>query len=409
MLVGLDCRDYPGISTDETDMEELRALLETAGGHCAGKLIQSRQSPDPKTLIGAGKAAELRELCESEGAGLVVFDTELSPSQASALAEALGRRVIDRSALILDIFASRAKTAEGRLQVELAQYKYMLPRLSGLGQELSRLGGGIGTRGPGETKLETDRRHARNKITRLNKELEEIRQRRGVLRNRRERTGVPIVSLVGYTNAGKSTIMRALSGEDVFVEDKLFATLDTTTRKVDFNGTEALLTDTVGFIQKLPTDLVMAFKSTLEELSFADILVHVVDSSNPAYQKHMETVYDTLAELGAGEKPVVTVFNKTDRREPGSALPLSDKRAYRCVQTSALTGEGMDALTEAIVGALASLRRRISVLLPYSEGRLLGFIHDNCTVITRDDREEGIFLELFTDSEAEGRLKSYVL
>lgn len=411
VLVGVQEKSEVNGGDVDVLMEELAELARTAGAEIVGELVQRREGVHPGHYVGKGKLDELAALVLAEDAALVICNDELSPAQLRNMSQALNARIIDRTALILDIFAMRARSAEGKVQVELAQLKYRLSRLAGMGtgKAMSRLGGGIGTRGPGETKLETDRRHARNKITRLNKELEEIRQRRGVLRNRRERTGVPIVSLVGYTNAGKSTIMRALSGEDVFVEDKLFATLDTTTRKVDFNGTEALLTDTVGFIQKLPTDLVMAFKSTLEELSFADILVHVVDSSNPAYQKHMETVYDTLAELGAGEKPVVTVFNKTDRREPGSALPLSDKRAYRCVQTSALTGEGMDALTEAIVGALASLRRRISVLLPYSEGRLLGFIHDNCTVITRDDREEGIFLELFTDSEAEGRLKSYVL
>ena len=283
VLAGLyaDCFKKEEQATEAT-LDELEALLETAGGVCAAKLLQSRHAPDPHSFLGEGKAQELRELCELHGAGMVVFDNDLSPSQIRALEEITGVTVLDRSALILDIFAQRARTAEGRLQVELAQYKYLLPKLSGMGKSLSRLGGGIGTRGPGETKLETDRRHIRARIDRLEEELEQVRKLRAVERRRRQKNEIPVVALVGYTNTGKSTLLNRLTGANIPANDRLFDTLDTTTRQLELSDRlTVLLSDTVGFIAKLPHHLVDAFRATLEELQYADLLIHVIDAADP--------------------------------------------------------------------------------------------------------------------------------
>ena len=292
VLVGLnaDCFKPEDTATYET-LDELEALLETAGGTCVAKVLQNRHTPDPHSFIGEGKAQEICTLLENSGANLVIFDNDLSPSQIRALEELTGATVLDRSALILDIFAQRAKTAEGRLQVELAQYQYLLPKLSGMGKSMSRLGGGIGTRGPGETKLETDRRHIRERINRLQEELNEVRKVRAVQRERRIRNSVPVVALVGYTNAGKSTLLNQLTDAGIPANNRLFDTLDTTTRRLRVSDhLEVLLSDTVGFIAKLPHHLIEAFQATLEELQYADLLLHVIDASDPQREAHIEVV-----------------------------------------------------------------------------------------------------------------------
>jgi GTP-binding protein HflX len=410
VLAGIDDRDCIGLygGIDE-QLDELAELTSTAGAEVAGRLAQKRENVHPGHYLGKGKIEELKELAESLGAGMVICNDELSPAQLRNLSNILDMKVLDRTALILDIFAMRARSAEGKVQVEMAQLKYRLSHLTGMGKAMSRLGGGIGTRGPGETKLETDRRQIREKLTRLRRELAEIRERRGLLRQKRERSGIPVISLVGYTNAGKSTLMRLLSGADVFVEDKLFATLDATTRKIELGTAEVLLTDTVGFIQKLPADLVEAFKSTLEELTYADILLHVVDASNPAHQNHMGVVYQTLASLETGGKPVITVFNKTDKLDSDSqAAVFTDPRAEACVNTAAINGAGREELLSAIETVLQSMRRSITVLIPFSQGALLDYAHKNCNIISREHTPDGVLLELFAEGEALGRLSGYI-
>ena len=318
ILVGLsaDCFRPEENATDES-LDELEALLETAGGICEAKVLQNRHTPDPHSFIGEGKAQEVRTLLESTGATLVVFDNDLSPSQIRALEELTDATVLDRSALILDIFAQRAKTAEGRLQVELAQYQYYLPRLTVWNEEMGRLGGGIGTRGPGESKLESDRRHIRSRIDKLRRDLEQVRQVRSVQRRQRKKAELPLVAIVGYTNAGKSTLLNTLTGAGIEANDRLFDTLDPTTRKKRISDTqEILLSDTVGFIRKLPHHLVSAFKATLEELAYADLLLHVVDVSDENWQIHAQTVDKVVAQLGAQDIPRVMVYNKADKCDP---------------------------------------------------------------------------------------------
>ena len=312
VLVGLNADCFrPEETATEESLDELEALLETAGGECTAKVLQNRKTPDPHSFIGEGKAQEVRELLENTGANLVVFDNDLSPSQIRALEELTDATVLDRSALILDIFAQRAKTAEGRLQVELAQYQYLLPKLSGMGKSMSRLGGGIGTRGPGETKLETDRRHIRERIDRLKTELAEVRKVRGVQRERRMKNAVPVVALVGYTNAGKSTLLNQLTGAGIPANDRLFDTLDTTTRRLRVSDhLEVLLSDTVGFIAKLPHHLVEAFKATLEELQYADLLLHVIDASDPQREEHIAVVDRLIEQLAKPGVPVLRCYNK---------------------------------------------------------------------------------------------------
>ena len=407
VLVGLnaDCFRADQTATDET-IEELEALLETAGGFCTGKILQNRHTPDAHSFIGEGKAQEVRMLVEATESTMVVFDNELSPGNIRALEEIIGVTVLDRSALILDIFAQRAKTREGRLQVELAQYQYLLPRLSGMGKSLSRQGGGIGTRGPGETKLETDRRYIKERIAELNREAQDIRTHRELLRAQRSKKGTPVISLVGYTNAGKSTILNYLSDAEVLAEDKLFATLDTTTRKVELpGGSEIFLTDTVGFIQKLPHHLVQAFRATLEELQYADILLHVVDASNPNRTEHMKVVYETLKSLGCENTPVLTVFNKMDN-DVELPLPM-DTMARDIVQVSAAKGEGMDVLLERIEKLLQSFRKSMTALVPYTEGSLIGWVHGRCEIIREEHTGEGVLLEVYVDEESANRLAKF--
>ena len=346
VLVGLNagCLSREENAT-ESSMEELSALLETAGGICVGTVLQNKDTPDPRTFIGEGKVAEVKELVQATGATMVIFDNALSPSQQRVLSDELGVAVLDRSALILDIFAQRARTKEGRLQVELAQYKYLLPRLTGMWGHLVRqtASGGkspIGTRGPGETQLETDRRHIHRKIAKLEEDLKEVRRVRGVQRERRIKNEMPVVAIVGYTNAGKSTLLNALTGSDIPANNRLFDTLDTTTRTLEISDTcTVLISDTVGFISKLPHHLVEAFKATLEELSFADLLLHVIDSSNPEWRDQAAVVESLIYELGASETPRIDVFNKCDRYS-GDILPHGED----IVTVSAKTGEGLDRL-----------------------------------------------------------------
>ena len=382
ILVGLNSPRLSRMdnATDST-MEELGALLETAGGECLGVVIQNKDVPDPGTFIGDGKVDEVRELGHSTGADMVIFDNALSPSQQRALTEDLGVPVIDRSALILDIFAQRAQTKEGRLQVELAQYKYLLPRLTGMWKHLTRqnAAGGkspIGTRGPGETQLESDRRHIRRKIQKLEEELAEVRRIRGVQRERRIKNEVPVVAIVGYTNAGKSTLLNKLTGAAIPANNRLFDTLDTTTRMLEITDTcTVLISDTVGFIRKLPHHLVEAFKATLEELEYADLLLHVIDASNPEWRDQTAVVEDLIRELGAEQTPRLDVFNKCDRY-------LGDIRPHGedIVSISARTGEGVPELLAAIGRRLDNGARRVIIHLPYDQGGLLDKLYQQAKV-----------------------------
>ena len=377
VLVGLNagCLSREENAT-ESSMEELSALLETAGGICVGTVLQNKDTPDPRTFIGEGKVAEVKELVQAAGATMVIFDNALSPSQQRVLSDELGVAVLDRSALILDIFAQRARTKEGRLQVELAQYKYLLPRLTGMWGHLVRqtASGGkspIGTRGPGETQLETDRRHIHRKIAKLEEDLKEVRRVRGVQRERRIKNEMPVVAIVGYTNAGKSTLLNALTGSDIPANNRLFDTLDTTTRTLEISDTcTVLISDTVGFISKLPHQLVDAFKATLEELSFADLLLHVIDSSNPEWRDQAAVVESLIYELGASETPRIDVFNKCDRYS-GDILPHGED----IVTISARTGAGLPDLLAAIGRHLDNGARRVTIHLPYDQGGVLDTLY----------------------------------
>ena len=405
ILVGLsaDCFRPEENATDES-LDELEALLETAGGICEAKVLQNRHTPDPHSFIGEGKAQEVRTLLESTGATLVVFDNDLSPSQIRALEELTDATVLDRSALILDIFAQRAKTAEGRLQVELAQYQYLLPKLSGMGTSMSRLGGGIGTRGPGETQLETDRRHIRRKIQKLQQELEDVRKIRRTQRRRREKNAMPVVALVGYTNAGKSTLLNCLTGSDIPANDRLFDTLDTTTRRWRVDAAqEVLLSDTVGFIRKLPTHLVEAFKATLEELTYADVLLHVIDLSNPEWETQADVVDRLIDQLGAAHTPCIRVFNKCDAYL--GILPHGED----IVCISARSGEGAAELTERVRAILGRADHHVTLLLPYAQGALLETLHRDCAVLRTDYRDDGIALEVIIHPEQWPRLEPFVI
>ena len=363
-------------NASESSMEELAALLETAGGVCVGTVLQNKDTPDPRTFIGEGKVAEVKELVQGTGATMVIFDNALSPSQQRVLSDELGVGVLDRSALILDIFAQRARTKEGRLQVELAQYQYLLPRLLGMWTHLERQEGAIGTRGPGETQLETDRRHIRRKIQKLREELEQVRRVCATQRTRREKNEVPVVAIVGYTNAGKSILLNTLTGSDIPANNRLFDTLDTTTRTLEISDTcTVLISDTVGFISKLPHHLVEAFKATLEELSFADLLLHVIDSSNPEWREQAAVVESLIYELGASETPRIDVFNKCDRYS-GDILPHGED----IVTVSAKTGEGLDRLRSMIGDRLDAGAHRVTLSLPYDKGGLLDTLYKEAKV-----------------------------
>ena len=389
-------------STEES-MAELAALVETAGGEAVAWVLQNRQAPEPRSFLGEGKVRELQELIASHGCDLAVFDNELSPSQMRVLSEELGVKVLDRSGLILDIFAQRARTREGQLQVELAQYQYLLPRLIGMWKHLERQEGAIGTRGPGETQLESDRRHIGRKISKLKEELAAVRKVRGTQRRKREKNAVPVAALVGYTNAGKSTLLNRLTGAEIPANDRLFDTLDTTTRRLMLEpGREILLSDTVGFIRKLPHHLVEAFKATLEELTYADVLLHVIDLSNPEWEAQAEVVDDLIRQLGAEKTPCLRVYNKCDAYL--GLLP----RDRESVCISARTGEGADRLLERLREILDRQGRRAALLLPYDRGALLDALRREGAVLSVDYRDEGIRAEVFLSEALWPRFREFV-
>ena len=389
-----------------SSLAELERLLNTAGGECFAKVIQIKDSFDPRTCIGCGKVNEIAELCSTNSIDLVVFDFELSPSQIRNLEKDIGNdvRVLDRSMLILDIFALHATSGEGKLQVELAQLKYTAPRLLGHGTELSRQGGGIGTRGPGESKLETDRRHLHEKVTALEARLRELEHNRAVMRSQRDRSALPKIGIVGYTNAGKSTLLNALTGAGILAEDKLFATLDPTTRKCELPcGETVLFTDTVGFIRKLPHHLVKAFKSTLDEVAYSDVLLIVSDVTDPEVPEHLKVTEDVIAELGAGEKPRIYVYNKCDK--DGEQHLVSQECT---VKISAKTGEGVDTLLETIEALLHAAKRDYSLLIPYDKQSLVNSLYKDFTVKSVDYLDEGIQVVAVLDDRGKGLFKAYI-
>ena len=406
VLVGLnaDCFSEEKTATEES-LKELEDLLETAGGFCTGKVLQNRHTPDSHSFIGEGKAQEIRMLAEATQSTMVIFDNELSPGNIRALEEIIGVTVIDRSALILDIFAQRAKTKEGRLQVELAQYKYLLPRLSGMGASLSRQGGGIGTRGPGETKLESDRRHIRERITRLEEELEQVRKVRAVQRERRMKNSIPVVAIVGYTNAGKSTLLNQLTNAGIPANNRLFDTLDTTSRQLTVSDNlDVILSDTVGFISKLPHHLVNAFHATLEELEYADLLLHVIDASDPNLEKHVAVVDRLIAQLAKPGTPVLKCYNKAD-------LVYSEDipKGKDIVAISAKRGKNMDGLLKAIEETLGHSRHHVILRFPYDKGGMVETLHDNAQVKKVEYTEAGIEVETVLDPILYGRLAQYIV
>ncbi|MBR3875249.1 MAG: GTPase HflX [Clostridia bacterium] len=406
ILVGIAER---GSDVPECDssLDELERLLDTAGGRAFARVIQVKDSFDPRTCIGSGKVKEIAELCTNNEIELVIFDFELTPAQIRNLEGDIGGdvRVIDRSMLILDIFALHATSGEGKLQVELAQLRYSAPRLMGHGTELSRLGGGIGTRGPGETKLESDRRHMKEKVIALEKRIAEMEHNRAVMRAQRDRSGLPKIALVGYTNAGKSTLLNALTGAGVLSEDKLFATLDPTTRKLELPcGESVLLTDTVGFIRKLPHHLVKAFKSTLDEVVYADILLIISDVTDPEVAEHIEVTRAVIEELGASDKPVIYVYNKCDMLDGGVPAPEGDNT----VAISGVTGQGIDRLLEVIEEEIHRFKKKYSLLIPYSNQSAVSALYNSYTVLEVNYVDEGIAVDVILDERGRGVYGKYI-
>ena len=400
ILVGVSEQDGDDA---EDSLAELAELVKTAGASVAGTLIQKRELIHPGTYVGTGKVAEIAELLEHTGATGIVCDDELSPAQLKNLETMLNTKVMDRTLIILDIFAARATTSEGKIQVELAQLKYRLSRLTGLGRSMSRLGGGIGTRGPGEKKLEIDRRLINDRIAQLNRELKEVVKHREIARAKRERNAVPVVAIIGYTNAGKSTLLNHLTDAEVLEEDKLFATLDPTTRMLELEGhQQVLLTDTVGFIRKLPHHLIEAFKSTLEEAKYADYIIHVVDASNPQRDKQMYIVYETLDHLGVKNKKILTLFNKIDIRTDDDQL--QDFRADHVLQISATENAGLDAVKDVLQEMLREDKIYIERVIPYAQAGVLQLVRNKGELVSEEYVPEGISIRAYVPMEVYGKL-----
>lgn len=400
ILVGVSEQDGDDA---EDSVEELKELVKTAGAAVVGTLIQKREKIHPGTYVGTGKVAEIEELIEQTGATGIVCDDELSPAQLKNLEMMLDTKVMDRTLIILDIFAARATTSEGKIQVELAQLKYRMSRLTGLGRSMSRLGGGIGTRGPGEKKLEIDRRLINDRIAQLNRELKEVKRHREITRAKREKNQVPVAAIVGYTNAGKSTLLNHLTDAEVLEEDKLFATLDPTTRVLELPGhQEVLLTDTVGFIRKLPHHLIQAFRSTLEEARYADYIFHVVDASNPQREKQMHITYETLDDLEVKDKTIVTLFNKQDLRTDDE--PLHDFRADYTLNISAGKNEGLDELKELLAEILRENKVYIERVVPYDKAGIIQLIRKQGELISEEYVAEGIAIKAYVPMEVYGKL-----
>ena len=404
VLVGM-CSRTSELDECERSLDELERLLDTAGGEALAKVIQVKESFDPRTCIGKGKVEEISALCKNEGAELVVFDFELTPAQIRNLEEDIdSASVIDRSMLILDIFAKHAVSSDGKLQVELAQLKYSAPRLIGKGAALSRQGGGIGSRGPGESKLETDRRHLKERVVALEARLLEMEHNRAVMRASRDRSGITKIAVVGYTNAGKSTLLNTLTGAGVLSEDKLFATLDPTTRKMTLpSGESVLLTDTVGFIRKLPHHLIKAFKSTLDEVKYADILLIVSDATDPELSEHLKVTSELIDELGASGKPVINAYNKSDALDSGF-LENTDTSVF----ISAKTAEGIDDLLSTIERVIQSTKKRVKLLIPYSDQSAVNTLYNSYSIGEVEYVENGVLIEAVLDSKGLGIYRKYI-
>lgn len=400
ILVGVSLNDGDDTQDSLTELEE---LASTAGAQTVGVLIQTRTQIHPGTYLGSGKLEELSELIyETEATG-IICDDELSPAQLRNMEDALDTKIMDRTLVILDIFAKRASTSEGKIQVELAQLKYQLARLVGLRSSLSRLGGGIGTRGPGEKKLEMDRRLVKERIAQLNRELKEVKRHREVTRSQRQKNRIPVAAIVGYTNAGKSTLLNTLTGAQVLEEDQLFATLDPTTRSLTLpSRQQILLTDTVGFIRKLPHHLIEAFRSTLEEAKYADVILHVVDVSNPQVEKQMYVVYETLADLGIAGKTIITLFNKQDRMD--TPVNIRDFKADKTLKISAKTGEGLEQLKETLDEVLHERHMLLERVFPYEKAGLIALIREQGGLISEDYRENGIYVKAYVPKELYARV-----
>lgn len=392
--------------TTEESIAELEELVKTAGGETVCTVIQNKAEIEAATYMGIGKLEEIKNAALTTGADMVVFDDELSPVQIRNISDYLGIKILDRSMLILDIFAMRAVSGEGKLQVELAQLKYRLPRLRGLGTELSRMGAGIGTRGPGESRLESDRRHIRRRISALEDQITELKKHRDLIRTRREKDGIITAALVGYTNAGKSTLLNTLTKADVFAEDKLFATLDPTSRAITLDDNrKILLVDTVGFIRKLPHNLVEAFKSTLEEAVVADLLIHVIDISSEERDNQINVVERVLNEIGACGKPIIGVFNKCDKLD---TLPIINNKYNKNVFISAKNNENIDELIRAISDTAPGKKRKVKAVIPYSEGSLVNELHEKEKVLSEEYGSDGTIMELLVDAQMYERIKEYI-
>lgn len=407
VLIAVDTGDYDA----EVSINELEELAKTAGAEVVCQMVQKRAVIEGATFVGKGRLAEIAEFCENNQVDVIIADAELSPVQVRNIEDETNVRVVDRTTLILDIFAGRARSKEGKLQVELAQLKYSLPRLTGKGTSLSRLGGGIGTRGPGETKLETDKRHIRRRIQYIKEELDDVERRRNMQHQRRKKNGVCVVAIVGYTNAGKSTLMNKLTDAGVLEEDKLFATLDPTARKLNLpDGQQIMIVDTVGFISRLPHQLVDAFRSTLEEATYADLILNVCDASSPECQNHIKTTNEILSSLfenGRIEVPVINVFNKCDRIVDMDLLPYVS--GEKSVKISALTGEGLDSLLSEIQNALPQTRKRVNLLIPFDKGSIVAKIRQDGVVHSEEYTAQGIFLDATAEISYLDKIRDYIV